>query len=62
MKVGDLVRLQIEKRDWLGIVTERDGTYFEITWHDGEREPFDLDDEYCKEIMSCWEVINESRS
>ena len=68
MKVGDLIRGTYShdafgrERAWLGIITDRDGDWLEITWEDGDIEGFDLGDmDHTQEIWDHWEVISENR-
>ena len=66
LKLGDLVRgtyLQsLKKKEWLGIITDREGNWLEITWDDGGIDQYDLGDmDGTQEIRDHWEVVSESR-
>jgi hypothetical protein len=45
----------------LGIITDHDGDWLEITWDDGGIDQYDLEDDLAEEIGDHWEVVSESR-
>ena len=66
LKLGDLVRgtyLQsLKKKAWLGIITDREGNWLEITWNDGGIDQYDLGDmDGTQELRDHWEVVSENR-
>jgi hypothetical protein len=46
---------------YLGIITDHDGDWLEITWDDGDIDQYDLEDDLYEEIGDHWEVVSESR-
>ena len=65
LKIGDLIRGTYPDCSfgtvYLGIITDHDGDWLEITWDDGGIDQFDLEDDLCEEIGDHWEVVSESR-
>lgn len=66
LKLGDLVRGAYpncpRRALYLGIITDRDGDWLEISWDDGGVDQFDLREPFAiSEMEECWEVVSESR-
>jgi len=66
MNVGDLIRGTYPdcsfRTVYLGIITDHDGDWLEITWDDGDIDQYDLGDmDGTQEIRDHWEVVSESR-
>ena len=68
LRVGDLIRGTYpthpheKKSTWLGIITDRDGDWLEITWEDGDIDQYDLHEHGSgtEEMTDHWEVVSES--
>ena len=65
LKIGDLIRGTYTdcsfRTVYLGIITDHDGDWLEITWDDGDIDQYDLEDDLYEEIGDHWEVVSESR-
>ena len=66
LKIGDLIRGTYPdcsfRTVYLGIITDHDGDWLEITWNDGDIDQYDLEDDlYGHPIGDHWEVVSESR-
>ena len=66
LKIGDLIRGTYPdcsfRTVYLGIITDHDGDWLEITWNDGGIDQYDLGGVGGpQEIGDHWEVVSESR-
>ena len=65
LKIGDLIRGTYPdcsfRTVYLGIITDHDGDWLEITWNDGDIDQYDLEDDLYDEIGDHWEVVSENR-
>jgi hypothetical protein len=66
LKYGDLVRGTYWRSTptpnliLLGIITDRDGDWLEVTWQDNDIDQYDIGDEYClEEIEECWTLLSK---
>ena len=61
LKIGDLIRGTYPDCAYLGIITDHDVDWLEITWNNGDIDQYDLEDDLYEEIGDHWEVVSESR-